>query len=78
MTNIRLNIQYAYTSVAEEILMFKTFKGFKKQVVCETDNNVTNMTIARQRLAEHVPKGYVVNSGGTSLLGSKSPNTIQR
>jgi hypothetical protein len=32
-------MQYAYTSDAEEILKFKTFKGFKKQIACETDNN---------------------------------------
>jgi hypothetical protein len=29
----------ACTSDAEEILTFKTSKGFKKQVACEMDNN---------------------------------------
>jgi hypothetical protein len=29
-------MQCAYTSDLEEILMFKTFKGFKKQVACRT------------------------------------------
>jgi hypothetical protein len=28
-----------HTPVVEEILMFKTFKGFKKQVECEMANN---------------------------------------
>jgi hypothetical protein len=32
----------AYTSDAEEILTFKTFKGFKK-VALETDNNLTGI-----------------------------------
>jgi hypothetical protein len=32
------NIQCAYASVVE-ILAFKAFEGFKKQVACETDNN---------------------------------------
>jgi hypothetical protein len=39
MTNVGQNMQCAYTSDAEENLMFKTFKGFKKQVACETPNN---------------------------------------
>jgi hypothetical protein len=40
MIDVGRNIQYAYTSDAEEIfLTFKTFKIFKKQVACETDNN---------------------------------------
>jgi hypothetical protein len=29
-------MQCAYTSDVEEILKFKTFKGFKKQVACKT------------------------------------------
>jgi hypothetical protein len=29
----------AYTSDVEEILTFKTFKGFKKQVACEMAND---------------------------------------
>jgi hypothetical protein len=32
------NTQYAYTSDVEEVLTFKTFKGFKKQAACETAN----------------------------------------
>jgi hypothetical protein len=28
----------AYSSDVEEILKFKAFKGFKKQVACKTDN----------------------------------------
>jgi hypothetical protein len=39
MTDIGRNMQCAYTSDVEEILTFKTFKGFKKQVACETGNN---------------------------------------
>jgi hypothetical protein len=39
MTNVGQNIQCAYTSNGEEILMFKTCKGFKKQVACEMANN---------------------------------------
>jgi hypothetical protein len=39
MTNVGLNMQCAYISDVEEILLFKTFKGFQKQVACETDNN---------------------------------------
>jgi hypothetical protein len=31
--------KHAYTSDAEEILTFKTFKGFKKQVESEMANN---------------------------------------
>jgi hypothetical protein len=30
---------------------------------------VRNMTIARQRLAEHVPERYAVNNRGTSVVG---------
>jgi hypothetical protein len=39
MTNVGRNTQCAYTSVAEEILMFKSFKDLKKQVACEMDKN---------------------------------------
>jgi hypothetical protein len=39
MTNTGRNMECAYTSDVEEILMFKTFKGFKKQVPRETANN---------------------------------------
>jgi hypothetical protein len=36
--NVGQNMQCAYTSDVEEILMFITFKGFKKQVAHETAN----------------------------------------
>jgi hypothetical protein len=39
MTNVGRNMCCAYTGDAEEIFTFKTFKGFKKQVACKTDNN---------------------------------------
>jgi hypothetical protein len=39
MINVGRNIQCAYTSCIEEILTFKNFKGFKKQVARETVNN---------------------------------------
>jgi hypothetical protein len=39
MINVGQNMQCAYISDVEEILTFKTFKGFKKQVACETANN---------------------------------------
>jgi hypothetical protein len=39
MTNIGWNMKCAYTSDVEEILMFKTFKGFEKKTPCEMDNN---------------------------------------
>jgi hypothetical protein len=32
-------MQCAYTGDVEEILMFKAFEGFKKQVACETAND---------------------------------------
>jgi hypothetical protein len=38
MTNVGRNMLCAYTSDADEILTFKSFKGFKMQVACETDN----------------------------------------
>jgi hypothetical protein len=39
MTNVGQNMQCAYTTDAEEILMFKTPKDFKKQVACEMKSN---------------------------------------
>jgi hypothetical protein len=36
MINLGRRMECAYTRDAEEILTFKTFKGFKKQVACET------------------------------------------
>jgi hypothetical protein len=39
MTNVGRNMQCAYTSNVLEILMFKTFEGFKKQGACEMANN---------------------------------------
>jgi hypothetical protein len=39
MANVGRNMQYAYTSDVEEILKFKTLKGFKMQAACETANN---------------------------------------
>jgi hypothetical protein len=39
MTNVGRNMWCAYISDAEEILTFKAFKVFKKQVACEEDNN---------------------------------------
>jgi hypothetical protein len=39
MTSVGRNMQCAYTSDVEEILKFKTFKGFKKQVASKTNNN---------------------------------------
>jgi hypothetical protein len=39
MTTVGQNIYCAYTSDVEEVLKFKTSKGFKKQDACETDNN---------------------------------------
>jgi hypothetical protein len=38
MTNVGRNMYCAYTGDVEEILTFKYFKGFKKQVSCETAN----------------------------------------
>jgi hypothetical protein len=38
MTIVGRNMYCANTSNAEEILTFKTFEGFKKQVTCETAN----------------------------------------
>jgi hypothetical protein len=37
--NVGRNMQCADSSDVEEILTFKTFKSFKKQVACETANN---------------------------------------
>jgi hypothetical protein len=39
MTNVRRNIKCEYTSVVEQILTFKTFKGFKNQVAFGAVNN---------------------------------------
>jgi hypothetical protein len=39
MSNVGRNMKCAYISDVEEILTFKTFKGFKKQVACELANN---------------------------------------
>jgi hypothetical protein len=39
MTNVGQNMYHAFTSNIEEILKFKTFKGFKNQVACEMANN---------------------------------------
>jgi hypothetical protein len=39
VTNVGRNIKYAYTSDAEEILKFRIFKGFKKEIAYESDNN---------------------------------------
>jgi hypothetical protein len=39
MTNVGWNMQCAYTSDVEEIITFKTFKLFKKQVARELANN---------------------------------------
>jgi hypothetical protein len=39
MTNVGRNMYCAYITDVEEMLTFKTFKGFKKQVACETANN---------------------------------------
>jgi hypothetical protein len=39
MNNVDRNMLCAYTINIEVILTFKTFKGFKKQVECETANN---------------------------------------
>jgi hypothetical protein len=36
---VKVEYTNAYTSDVEESLKFKTFKGFKKKVVCETANN---------------------------------------
>jgi hypothetical protein len=38
MNNIGRNMKYAHTSGIEGILKLRTFKGFKKQVACETAN----------------------------------------
>jgi hypothetical protein len=37
--NVGRNMYCAYSSDIKEILEFKTFKGFKKQVACKTANN---------------------------------------
>jgi hypothetical protein len=39
MITVSRNMQCAYTTDVEEILHFKTFKGFKKQVTFKTANN---------------------------------------
>jgi hypothetical protein len=39
MTNVGRNMQCAYTSDVEQILKYKTFKCFKKQVARETSSN---------------------------------------
>jgi hypothetical protein len=39
MTNVGQNMRCAYFSDVDEILTFKTFKGFKKQVKCDMANN---------------------------------------
>jgi hypothetical protein len=38
MTIVGQNLWCAYTGDVEEILKFKTFKGFKKQVACKMSN----------------------------------------
>jgi hypothetical protein len=61
MTNVVRNMQYAYTSDVEDILMLKTFKGLKKQVACETVNRNNykrywaqwNSFLVRHNVVEH-------------------------
>jgi hypothetical protein len=39
MSNVGRNMTCAYISDVKDILTFKTFNGFKKQVACEMANN---------------------------------------